>query len=313
VISGAGQLGSRYLQGMVKCSLPLSIYVVDLCSAALERSIERWKEAGGHNTFHRIHFENSNSNLPKLVDIAIVATRADVRVGVLNKLISQCQVRYLVLEKILATTLLDLEDLLNISKRVESVWVNTPRRMMSWHQELIKLIVTQQPSEIYISGGAWGLACNSIHFIDFANFIFNENLISVNTDNLNSSWYESKRSGFFEINGKLIAKFSDNKTLLLECLDSSAPINIYIKTNKGEWLINESIGQAIDPEGTVIEGYVELQSEMTARLLESILLFGICELPSLDKSVALHKPFLQSMLAHWNQSHGTSDINLRVT
>ena len=36
LISGAGQLGSRYLQGMKKCNLPLTIFVHDCNNRLIE-------------------------------------------------------------------------------------------------------------------------------------------------------------------------------------------------------------------------------------------------------------------------------------
>jgi len=42
VIVGAGQLGSRYLQGLVRCSHRLRIQVVDPAPEALTTAADRW-------------------------------------------------------------------------------------------------------------------------------------------------------------------------------------------------------------------------------------------------------------------------------
>ena len=50
LISGSGQLGSRYLQGMARCDLPLKIFVHDLSIKSLEIAKQRWEEVLTKNT-----------------------------------------------------------------------------------------------------------------------------------------------------------------------------------------------------------------------------------------------------------------------
>ena len=54
LLVGAGHVGSRYLQGMVKAESQLDITVVDPSSIALDMAKARWKEAGGEICHHRI-------------------------------------------------------------------------------------------------------------------------------------------------------------------------------------------------------------------------------------------------------------------
>ena len=79
LISGAGQLGSRYLQGLIKCRLPLRIYVQDIYHESLYRAKQRWNEVFIPETLHEVSFRTSLDSLPQEIDIAIVATTADVR------------------------------------------------------------------------------------------------------------------------------------------------------------------------------------------------------------------------------------------
>ena len=312
-IIGGGQIGSRYLQGMVKSVIPLNIFVVDPSEKSIGICNERWIEAGGEGSIQQLQLMNSISTLPKEIEIAIIATSADERIRSSGKLALHAKVRYWILEKILATSLLDMDLITEITQKSEFSWVNTPRRMMLWHQELVKKIAPQSPSKVFISGGDWGLACNSIHFIDFSSFLFNENIILVETHDLDCNWYGSKREGFFEVNGKLIVKFKNDKKLVMECFKSSNPIKIIIETVEGSWEINENTGKAISPYGDCVYGDLESQSGMTSRLVESIINTGVCDLPSLANSIGLHKPYLEALLKHWNQMNNTDDILLRIT
>jgi hypothetical protein len=313
LISGAGQLGSRYLQGLVKCSLPISIWVIDPSDASLVQANERWKEAGGAESSHSLQLVNSMATLPTEVDLAIVATTASIRADVVAALASRSNVRFWVLEKVLAQTQKDLDRLIISTAGSEAGWVNIPRRMMRWHQELAERISQQNPINVRISGGNWGLACNSVHLLDLGAYFLKEMLISIDTYRLNNNWHVSKREGFFEVNGILRAQFSGGKWVTLECTDTDEKMNIQVETSEGRWHINESNGLAIAPDGQSFSGRLEYQSEMTARLVETILNTGGCELPTLDQAIVLHRPFLNSLMMHWNQSQNKVDTKLPIT
>ena len=51
--------------------------------------------------------------------------------------------------------------------------------------------------KIYGTGGSWGMACNSIHFVDLLNWFSNEILESLDTSNI-KDWHPSKRLGFWK-------------------------------------------------------------------------------------------------------------------
>ena len=61
VLIGAGQLGSRHLQGLAKCKLPISIEVVEKSNSAINTAKERFEEI--KNTFSKIDIKFFNGNL----------------------------------------------------------------------------------------------------------------------------------------------------------------------------------------------------------------------------------------------------------
>ena len=56
VIVGAGQLGSRYLQGLSLCKIPLKIFIIDPNGNSLLTAKMRWNQAVNHETNHQVHF-----------------------------------------------------------------------------------------------------------------------------------------------------------------------------------------------------------------------------------------------------------------
>jgi hypothetical protein len=312
-IIGAGQLGSRYLQGLAASKLNIDIWVVDSSNESLARANARWVEANGVESGHTCRFVSSIRELPESLDLAIVATAADVRAEVVELVAAHCRVRYWVLEKVLAQSLADLDRLTQATKFAEGVWVNMPIRTMDWHKQIGKALDVGRVFEISVRGGDWGLACSTLHYLDLVAFWTRRSLISIDTDGLDRRWHLSKRHGYFEIYGELKAKFSDGLTVLFESLNNSDRRIIEIKSTSGDWLINEVEGMAIGPNGIRLNGRVNLQSEMTAMLVESILELINCELIALPDAVELHRLFLSSLLSHWNQVGNCSDTKLPIT
>src|SRR3989338_1169666 len=135
LIAGAGRIGSRYLQGLVKCRMPLRIYVQNIHEESLGRAGQRWNEALGTETHHVVSFHTSFASLPRQLDIAIVATTADIRPQTVSEIANHTAVRFWVLEKVLAQSESGLDEIMSCIGNSSSAWVNTARRMIPWHKQ----------------------------------------------------------------------------------------------------------------------------------------------------------------------------------
>lgn len=313
LISGAGQLGSRYLQGLEKCRLPLRIYVQDKYEVSLDFARQRWSEVVVPGSAHEASFHLAVEFLPPQIDIAIVATTADVRPKVVSDITRHSTVRYWVLEKLLAQDGSGLDAIMSDIKNGSAAWVNTPRRMMSWHQEIKSQLGLEHPMSFNMHGGSWGLACNAVHILDLITWWTGETLQTVCTDRLSPRWFESKRPGFNEVMGTLVANFSGGSQVVLSVGDGTEPISLVVSDAHRSWVIKEGEGLAKRSDGLEISGRMAYQSEMSASLVESILERGCCDLPTLEESVALHRIFIGGMLAHWRQAGNPSATYIPVT
>ena len=307
-------MGSRHLQGLVRAKCQLEIAVVDPSSSALETAKSRWVEAGGEYCHHRISWENDIPPELETIDLAFVVTSAKGRAELVQKIASQMAVRFWVLEKVLAQSVEELETISRVTALSHGVWVNTPRRMMVWHRSLKKAFESEGPIKASYSADLWGLACNSIHFLDLISWWMGEKLDSIDPNSLDSHWFESKRAGYFEVTGKLVARFSEGSTLMLESRDQAEiqPIQIEL-ANGNTWKIDEVNGKASSTSGEHIDGCIEFQSQLSGRLVDDILLRGQCDLPNLEESVPMHAIFLQAMLKHWNLSQKRNDARIPIT
>jgi hypothetical protein len=314
LIIGSGQIGSRHLQGLIGVSLTLNITVVDSSDNSLSIAKTRWKEVGGDQSIHKISWFRVLPKNIKLFDLAIVATSSRNRAILVEKILQSSNVHYWVLEKVLAQSRQELEFIDSTTIDAKAIWVNTPKRLSSLHQQLKLKFYDQRPLTIKKTGGMWGLACNSIHFIDLVAWWTSESLLSVNTDKLDQTWFKAKRSGYFEISGELLIIFSGGSKLILQSNPNNIEdvINVELP-NKNIWKINESKETASSSKKNILNGKYNLQSEMTGPMVTEILTQGTCGLPNLKESSRQHAIFLDSMLKHWNTSNKSNDKNVPIT
>ena len=302
LLVGAGQIGSRYLQGLSKCSVPLSVVVSDISTGALQVCQARWLEVGGQQTPHSVKMSSGLAGLPSRIDLAIVSTNALVRPAVVRQVNDSSQVRNWLLEKVLAQNEDNIDYLESTVGIQAKAWVNTPYRAMEWYNRIRFHMNLGGKFSCAIRGGnTFGLACNAIHYLDLLSWLSGEAVISITTNELDCKWHPSKRAGFWDVFGKIEAMFSGGSTAVIESSSrAKLPITICIQSAGEEWVIHESDGVAVRNHGFTIEGRDELQSEMTAPVVESILLTGTCLLPRLHESALLHIPMLNAFLDHWN-------------
>ena len=312
LVAGCGELGSRYIQGLSKVTEKLKVTAYDPSSQALAKAEKRLDEITDSN-IHDFEFTNFLCNNKDEYDIAIVASTAKNRHNLVEKLQKYFKIKYWIIEKVVEQGIAEINKINEIIGDRDA-WVNTPRRLMQWHQEIrSKLIkLTRNPISVEVTGGSWGLACNAIHYVDLVAWWTKSSIESVNCDKLNN-WVPSKREGYYEVSGTIGITYTDKSRLNLCCDSSNDPITVKIATSQGNFEINEQSGHATTPEGFKIRGKVDYQSELTKTLVTDILQRGCCQLPSLAESTSQHRPLLEALLKDWNRKRSCNDKTIPIT
>lgn len=297
LVAGAGQLGSRYLQGLAVSPEALDIWVFDVSTESLIRAEQRWNEVQPRSD-HKVRYVADIDALPSALQVAIVATTADVRTNLVERIANACDVRYWILEKVLGQ---NREDLFRLKKILHGseAWVNTPRHQWELYCALHRQYPDSPAMEATFENFR-GLACNAIHFVDFVCRWSGAQLVEVNTSGLHAEWYESKRRGFYEVAGRLEMRFSDGSRLTLASQRGNLPYSASLTVKGQEWKIDEAKGIASTPDGQMVEAKTELQSQLTAPTVRAILAGVPCGLPTLTESIQQHGVFLDALIAHWN-------------
>lgn len=307
VLIGAGQLGSRHLQGLAKSDLEISIEVVEPFEGSRNTAKERFEEIPSNEKILKIDFLENISQLSENLDLVIVATNADVRYKVVKELLENKKVKNLVLEKVLfqrTSEYKEIEELL--SKINTKCWVNHTRRMFPFYKNLKKELIGSKNINFSVSGGAWGLGCNGLHFLDCFSYLADEQKIELDTTFLNKKLYETKREGFKEVNGLISGKLGAC-TFSISCLaQTTAPIQFNISSDILSITIDEANGwnrmankEFNWKQDTREEKIIYFQSELTNILLNDIFNDN-CSLPTYSEAMNLHINYLTMLIEHIN-------------
>lgn len=311
LISGAGELGSRYLQSMVSCALPLAVHLHSNNPRSLEICQQRWLDVEGQASPHRLVMCHDLSNLPDRLDLVIVSSTADSRPMLVHSIARRFQVSNWLIEKVLAQSVQGIEQMLvNLSAGCQS-WVNYYMRADAWYAEIKNHLLPGTQKHMKVHGGAWGLACNSLHFIHLHAWFSESHLVSLNTGGLSGEWHESKRPGNWEIFGELSAEFADGGRLDLLAKPGPVKYSLSLQDGPYTWQIDEPSGIARRSDGFEVRGRVPYQSER--KLVEEILSSGNCRLPTFAAVANTDQLFIGAMMDHWRQYRDPDALLLPIT
>lgn len=312
-IIGAGQLGSRHLQGLKTASSPMDIWVMDNNHDSLKVAEERY------NTIPTVsqknaHYINSINELPKDIDFAVVATGSKPRAAIVKSLLSHSKVKNLILEKVLFPKLSDYDEIDQLLNNTDvKCWVNCPRRMFGFFQDVKYMLDRSKPITMVKEGKDWGLCCNAIHMIDIFMFLTDQDMYKIDTRKLIPEIIESKRNGYIEINGMLDVTTPNENRLTLVCTsDFEGDPTLTIKNGDKQIIIFESKGIMSINEKTV-HFHLPYQSEMTGLLADMILKTGFCPLTTYEKSSIYHKIFIKTILDYYNKVQGIKNDLCPIT
>ena len=323
-IIGAGQLGSRHLQGLSHIGLDIDISVIDPNPNSLELAQRRYEDMPSNSHILSICYDQDITKMNREIDLAIIATNADVRLEVIENLLNNFNVNYFILEKVVFQSIQDFEYIMPILESCKiKTWVNCTRRLFPFFQKLRKETILSDSVRICLKGSSWGLASNTIHMLDLLAFLSGQTEISLSIDYLDNEVYESKRQGFIEFGGGLRANSTRGDELeLLDKRDKEIFSEMSIEFNDKRFKVIELDKLKLESKENQISleyssngksYYVPLQSELTGIQVERILKDGKSQLTSLNESYLLHRSMLLAFNQHLENISGSFSNNCPIT
>lgn len=315
VIIGTGQLGSRHLQSIKLTKHECNVWVVDSSDVSLKRCKDIYDGTDVATNVKEIFFCMDITSLPSKIDFLLIATGSKPRFVLFDAVAKKSIVKNVVFEKVLfqkEEEYFKTEEILK-TKGVNA-WVNCPRRMYEVYNK-IKPYFYGKTANMVVSGGNWGMGCNSVHFIDAYAFITGCSEYSMMADALNPELFESKRPGYNEFHGTLTANFANGGQLVISSANNDVNDIVAVSTNDTICYINEGDRECMiksSDNSEVFSFSIPYQSQLSSIVLDSILDTGTCQLTSFKESMRLHLPFIKSLIGFLNNK-GMNTDNCPIT
>ena len=303
-VIGAGQIGRRHLEALAKIDFPAQIQVVDPSPASLEtakRQCLHVLERNRHIT--KVEYFTNMAALDADLDVVIVATLSNIRKRVVETLIEQKNVRYLLLEKVVFQ---HPEHFGQISRLLKEhhikAWVNCPLRMYAFYHELKSKLKGSKQIVYHVSSSDLGIGCNAIHHLDIVSFLTDDCDWQIDTSMLDKQVLSSKRPGFMEFTGTFIGKLPSGSTMTVTSYPrAGVPKTTHIDSDNVKCTVQVDkawLSESPHWSWSDIPFSRLLQSELTHVAVRQIVMTGSCQLTTFDESRKLHIPLLRALNGH---------------
>lgn len=304
-VVGCGNIGSRSLQALAKLDGGACLYAVDPSSESLARSRRRIDELGPAALAQTVFLDDVRK-LPNSIDLAVIATCADVRRSAVESLFECSHIRSLVLEKFLFQRLDDyaaVETML--TKTGTRCWVNLLRRIWPGYQMLRRQFSGNGPVEMQAIGHDYRLASNAIHYLDLYGYVTGARVVSLDGSDLSPQDGPVRRQGFRELCGILRGRSSDNAHMTLGSYrGSNVPVVVQFVSPHAHCIVKELDYKAWFVSADTGWTWREIEfpaidmSNMTATYAD-ILRTGECVLPEYKEAAADHLALIEVFNRHW--------------
>ncbi|MBE6500179.1 MAG: hypothetical protein E7Z80_06525 [Methanobrevibacter thaueri] len=294
-IIGVGALGKRHLQSMVELQDQYQIYAVEINEEIIKQLTTE---------FPKVNFIKTVEELPNELEAVVIATNSNIRRLLFEQLINHSTVKNIIFEKVLFQK---EEDYYFVENKLNELnikaWVNCARR--EWDSYKSFKMELNEFNELYISaiGGQWGIGCNAIHILDLIEYLSGSEIETLDISKLENRLIESKRKGFYEFFGTISGVSGKCKNFNITCIDESAlPFRIEITTEKSRYMIDEGNNYLLvsDEESEWQWKRMDFkqvyQSQMTGRVIKSIIDNGTCNLSDYESSMKLHLKYILPLI-----------------
>lgn len=320
LIIGVGNLGVRHLQSLRTVSEIKEIYALDANDISLRNASEVFESTEGAEG-QNLHLLHNFDELPSEIDFAVIATGSSARKDLTLQLLDVCKVRFLLLEKFLFPKLSEYIEVQNKLDRLGTkIFVNCPRRMFDFYQDIKKAIEPEKPIVMLVNGGNLTVGTHAIHFLDLFAYITGVyHFEHINLSMLNPEIYDSKRDGYIEFKGTIIVTSGKNTFIFQTYEGSDMPLQVVI--NQGHIRYNVLEHESIVKESSSKNKWTEnvftihkpWQSELTGILVKELSEKGKTELTEFNESAKIHKQLLVELLKFMNNKLGVETDICNIT
>ena len=312
-IIGAGQIGSRHLQALCHLKSLARIDLVDPSDKSLQIAQDRYEDVISSSKKNiELHCHKNIADLPENLDLVIISTNSIVREKVIRGITKKCHVKNFILEKVLFQKKEQYNEVENFLKKSSiPTWVSCWMRTTDLFKKIKSDLNLNDPIQMKIEGGQWGMGTNSLHYLDLFSFFTECDEFKFIEMHLEDKVLDAKRKGFKEFMGHLIGRNTRGDSLELICKSEAGELTrMEIKNGPERYIFGTNFMDHFDfksSNGLASQiGKVSLpyQSEMTHIWVNDILTKGSCDLPTYSNSMCLHLELVRVFINHLQKITG---------
>jgi len=294
LIVGFGGMGCRHASSLYKGKQFHEIWIlepskdifIDNC-ARIEISDSEFK--------HVTEIES----LPNDLDFAVIATNSIPRLNIFKILAEVKNIKYFLLEKVVFQSKFQFNEAVDIINKLNvNAYCNFVNRYFPNYQKIKQQIINNKPFSMIVSGGEFGLGCNSLHYIDLFQYLSSDkpNLIDYSlSENLNT---HKRGSSFKEVTGQMLWKTSSGDTLILNSqIGKAIDVEITIQYNNDVDILNEGAQTHCKLYGNTFSNskFEILFTSYLTNVIFNDIINGTCVLPKVEETFNIHAQLFESV------------------
>ena len=289
LIVGFGGIGCRHAQSLVNESITNEIWVMEKEEAVFKKNCLAISQKLSRFQYIRDDFDK----LPDHIDFALIATTSVPRFEIFKYLVTRKNIKLFLLEKVVFQSIQQFEEAISMANIFGvKAYCNFVNRYFPNYKRLQKGLLPNKSFKMFVSGGDFGLGCNSLHYIDLFHFLAQSNPILTQhrlIENLNK---HKRGSNFREVIGSMRWE-TQRKDLLILSSDSNRDGNVEISITQDDHMhiLNEGSGLHLKSERSneIIQEDFEMlrTSSLTSKILIDII-NNCCQLPLIEETFHSH-------------------------
>jgi hypothetical protein len=267
---GFGGMGCRHTQSLLGISPELNIYIVEPNETIFKENEARIGAKPG-----QLKHVTSIDAIDIQIDFAIIATSAFPRYEIMKKLLNKGISKFLV-EKVVFQSATQFKEIISLLEKNDAqAYCNFVNRYFANYQDIKSRIKDSSIVNMTVSGGDFGLGCNSLHYVDLFEYLTGK-MSKLDSYNLIKNDVEHKRGNQYkEVTGQLGWSTASGDTLsVLSDKNREGGVELTITFDGEVNVINQQTRkhfQSID--GSIENKSFELKytSSLTKTIYEDIL------------------------------------------
>ncbi len=269
-VVGVGNIGMRYVQGISKKFPDADLVLIDCDARLKELALLGLKNA---------LLLPSLDDIDVPIDLFVVSTSCESRLSIYKRCLALGP-KYIILEKYLFKSREEYDECLSLSR------VPTFVNQWMYGSKAFDCLFEKDARSVELRGSGWGLACNSVHWIDVFKRHMNITHLQVGSGTVISDVFPSKRSGYEEIFGELVFEDKDSDKSF-KLVDKPDPI--FFNNQK---IIVDGKSYVFDFSkimyGEIVLSHFPYFSDLIGGIVSEIMEKGSCHLPLLEESISQH-------------------------